>query len=211
MSLVVLACAVLAATFLAWMRLATMGDLPAQTGQFRIAQMQRVADVKFGVTEAASALRLAMLVETPEDLNKATADIAALRVRVNRTMGAWRLDIVTPSGQARFDQIEQLIGRFWESMDADVQRIEAGRKDEALASLMLDTTPLLGKLYGALEFEQDRQGDLLSASVASVEELVWTVRSQMLMWLGASLAGLMGLFWYTVRALRRRHPGRSES
>lgn len=208
-ALLLVACVITGVTLLAWMRLATMGDLPAKTGQVRIVQMQRVADVKFGVTEAASALRLAMIVNTPEDLQKATASVATMHERVDRIMGAWRLDIITPSGQQRFDQVEQLVAQFWQSVETDVAHIEAGEKEEALASLMMGTTPLLGKLYGALEYEQERQGDLLSASVSSVEEMVWTVRNQMLFWAAGGIAALFGVFWYLVRTLRRRQLSRN--
>lgn len=202
--IVVLTTTLTASSFAAWLRLATMSDEPAKTGQIRIAQMQRVADVRVGVTQAASSLRLAMLAQTTQDLESATASIAATRNRVDRTMSMWRLDIVTSSGQQRFEHIEKIVGQFWQDVSSDIAHLQAGRKDEALASLMLETTPRLGKLYSALEYEQERQGHLLSDSIASIEEIAWTVRNHMLIWIAAVFAGLLAACWYLVRALKRR-------
>lgn len=200
-----------ASSFVAWLRLATMSNEPARTGQVRIAQMQRVADVRLGVTEAASSVRLAMLAQTGEDLEKAAASIAATRKRVDRTMSLWQLDIVTPSGQRRFEQIEKIVGQFWRDVSGDIVHLRAGRKDEALASLMMTTTPLLGKLYSALEHEQERQGQLLSLSIATIEEIAWTVRNHLLVWVAAIFAGLLAMGWYFVRALTRRQKQGSDT
>lgn len=209
--IVMLTTTLTAFSFVAWLRLATMSDEPARTGQVRIAQIQRVAEVRLGVTEAASSLRLAMLAQTDEELERAAAGIANTRKRVDRTLSQWHLDIVTPSGQKRFEQIEKTVGQLWRDMGIDMAHLQAGRKDEALASLMTDTTPLLGKLYSALEYEQERQGQLLSISIASIEEIAWSVRNHMLIWIAAIFAGLLAVAWYLVRALTHRHVRRPES
>lgn len=209
--IVMLTTTLTASSFVAWLRLATMNDEPAKIGQVRIAQMQRVADVRLGVTEAASSLRLAMLASTADELENAAASIAATRNRVDRTMSMWQLDIVTPSGQHRYAQIEKIMAQLWQDVNSDLTHLQAGRKDEALASLMLETTPLLGKLYGALEHEQERQGQLLSRSIASIEEIAWTVRNHLLIWIAAIFAGLLAGSWYLVRALTRRQLRRSDT
>lgn len=198
--------ALTASSLIAWMRLATIGDLPGKMGQARIAQIQRIADIRFGVTDAASSLRLAMLAKTPEELEKSIASIVATRDQVDRTMSMWRLNIATPSGEERFQKFERTVATFWRLVETDVGHLEAGRKDDALASLMLDTTPVLVELYSVLEREQDRQGHVLSASIATVEEIAWDVRNHMLVWIAAILAGLLTAFWFAVRSLRERKP-----
>ena len=187
-----------------WQQLSQVRSMAENTGAVRVPQLQRIASTELSVTRISLQLRHAILVRTPEDLRITLADIAAKRKIIEDNDAQFLKELPTPAARVAFEEFTKLQGEFWPIAAANIQLIEAGRKDEAFDLLVGKTIPARNKLLEWLKAEKDRQSDLLTAELDQVQQAATSTSSVLLAITAAITLGLMGLFFHIGGLVRRR-------
>ena len=190
--------------FAAWIQLSRVSDLAGVTGQTRMPQLQRIADIELNVTRVSLQIRHAILVRTPDDLRQTLADIVAKRKIIEDRATAFGTALSTPQERQSFQDMERLVSEFWPIAVANIRLIEAGQKEQAFDELVGKTIPARNRLLTWLDAEKDRQSELLAADLARVQADAVRTRSELLLMMLAVAVGLMVFFWHLVAVVRRR-------
>ncbi len=187
-----------------WQQLGHVHTLAGETGSTRVPQLQRIASTELSVTRISLQIRHAILVRTPEDLRITLADIAAKRKIIEDNDAQFLKDLKIPSARKAFEEFAKLESEFWPIAAANIQLIEAGRKDDAFDMLVGKTIPARNKLLEWLNTEKIRQGELLTSELGQIEQAATSTRFALLAITLAITLGLTGLFLHIGGLVRRR-------
>ncbi len=203
-ALFVVVAALAGLALVSWQQLSQVHAMAEGTGSVRVPQLQRIASTELSVTRISLQLRHAILVKTPEDLRITLADIAAKRKIIEENDAQFLKELTTPATRQAFEEFTKLQGEFWQIAAANVQLIEAGRKDEAFDLLVQKTIPARNKLLEWLKAEKGRQSELLTAELGQIERAATSTSSALLAITLAITLGLMALFFHIAGLVRRR-------
>ena len=188
----------------AWSQLSDVKSAAQATEAVRVPQLQRIADTELSVTRISLQIRHAILVRSATDLKTTLDDIAAKRKLIEAHAEAYAKHVLTPEGAASFAAFTKLANEFWPIEEANVQLIQAGRKDEAFDWLVEKTIPARNRMLEWLDAEKKRQYALLSTELGTLQRKADRTKIEIgVMSVGFGL-GLTGLFWHIVALVRRR-------
>jgi methyl-accepting chemotaxis protein len=188
----------------AWFSLGGAAGQIDGVGGMRVPQMERISSVELDVTRVSLQLRHAMLMKSPSDLSATLNDIADKRKRIEATLAEFEKALFTAAGREAFAKIVPHAKEFWPIAESNIAQIQAGKKDEALATLIEKTIPARNRLLDVLAAEKKRQATVLSEDLQQIEKAMLETRLEL-----AGLAllvaiALLGTAWYVARTLRRR-------
>jgi methyl-accepting chemotaxis protein len=188
----------------AWFSLGNAAGQVDSVGTMRVPQMERISSVELDVTRVSLQLRHALLVKTPSDLSATLNDIADKRKHIETSLADFEKALFTAAGREAFAKIAPHAKEFWPIAESNIAQIQAGKKDEALATLIEKTIPARNRLLEALDTERKRQAAVLDKDLQEIEKAMFDTRLEL-----AGLAllvaiALLGTAWYVARTLRRR-------
>jgi methyl-accepting chemotaxis protein len=188
----------------AWFSLVSAAGQVDSVGGMRVPQMERISSIELDVTRVSLQLRHAMLVKSPSDLSATLNDITDKRKRIEATLAEFEKALFTAAGREAFAKIAPHAKEFWPIAESNIAQVQAGKKDEALATLIEKTIPARNRLLDALDAEKKRQSTALDQDLQQIEKAMSDTRLEL-----AGLAllvaiALLGTAWYVARTLRRR-------
>jgi methyl-accepting chemotaxis protein len=188
----------------AWTALRDVELRAERTGDQRVPQLQRMAELELNVTRVSLQLRHAMLSRTPAERDAALADIGVKRKLLEEALAAYEKNLFTAEGRTRFAKIPPLVAGFWQQGEANIKLVQQGQREEAFAFLVDKTIParnaLLAELADTVKFQQTQ----LSADLQAIGEGAEMTLSVMLALVVAIIVGLALASWAVVAALHRR-------
>ena len=190
--------------FVAWMQLSEVVQIARSTGTARAPQLQRIGDIELNVTRASLQIRHALLVKTPQDLAATLADIGTRRKAIDESLAGFERALFTAAGRDAFANLPPLAAEFWQVAGANVQLIEAGKKDEAFDFLVAKTIPARNNLLAALDKEKERQSTSLVKELYALEQDAINIRRELIGMVVAVAVGLALFSWHIASVLRRR-------
>lgn len=200
----VLIAALVGLAFVAWLQLSEVVQIARSTGTGRAPQLQRIGEIELNVTRASLQIRHALLVKTPQDLAATLADIGNRRKAIDESFADFERALFTAAGRQAFAQFAPLAADFWQVADANVQLIEAGKKDEAFDFLLAKTIPSRNNLLEALDKEKGRQSGSLAQELQTLEQDALNIRRELIGMAIAVAIGLALFSWHIASVLRRR-------
>ena len=195
--------ALLALAVTVWVLLDNEAELAASVEQNRVPQLQRIAAIELNVTRASLQLRHAILARTPEEQAAALADVGEKKRLLAAKLEEFGQAQFTAAGKEAFAPMPALMQSFWDIGVANVQLIEAGRKDEAFAHLVEKTIPARNALLEPLAREKERQGRQLSMELGGVRTEALRARNIVLGMVLAVGLGTGALVAWVLRVMRR--------
>ena len=191
-------------TIVTWIKLTEVSAIAQTTGNNRVPQMQRIADIQLNVTNVSLQIGHAMLVKTPEDLKITLADIGERRKYIDETFAALEKNLFTPAGKDAFAKFPALAAEFWKVGTDNIKLIEANQKDDAFTALVGKTIPARNLLLAALDNEKKRQGDNVIAEFEAVQQKASDIRVELVVLVMAGAVALLIFSWYIASVLRGR-------
>lgn len=164
-----LALAFLTATVVTTQRLNEVVSKAEATGDRRVPQLMRMAELELNVTRVSLQLRHAMLSRTPEEQAATLADVAARRKHIEETLAAYEKNLFTPAGRERFATLPPVVANFWRVGEENLKLIQAGKKDEAFAFLVDKTIPARNQLLDQLAQTVKYQNQGLAEDIDLIE------------------------------------------
>ncbi|KQP12251.1 methyl-accepting chemotaxis protein [Pseudorhodoferax sp. Leaf267] len=199
----VLAAALAAVAWFAHLKMSAVSELASRTESMRVPQLRRMAATELNVTRVSLQLRHAILARTPQEMAAAIADIGEKRKLMDQTLAAYA-GAMSPDDQAKFARVTDLVAGFWQTGEANLQLIQAGRKAEAFEFLVDRTIPARNALLAAVAELVGLQEEALRGDLAQVRTQAATTTRVLVSLVVAAIVGLVVFAGYISAVLQRR-------
>ena len=186
-----------------WLLMRSLSTDVADINRYNVPQLQRIASIELEVTRTSLQLRHAILARNEQELRTALSDIQAKLALLAETMQLFGNGMEDEAGRAAFAPLPDLMKEFAAVGAQNLELIVAGKKEEAFDFLVAKTIPARNRLLDPLAAEKKRQGELLSAEVAAVEDLANSNRRMLVGVFLFLAAALLGLSIYLGRITRQ--------
>ena len=187
-----------------WVMMSTITNAADRVGKINAPQLMTIAGMELDVTRASLQLRHAILARTDEERVAALADIGEKRKHLAVLLEEFGAHVIDDAGRKAYGALPHLLADFWSHGEANIQLIQAGKKDEAFAFLADKTVPARNRLLAPLEVEKKRQVERLDFRIAEIRDEAILTRSLLMAVVLLVALGLVGLGWYLQRSLVRR-------
>ncbi|MBK1687610.1 methyl-accepting chemotaxis protein [Rubrivivax gelatinosus] len=188
-----------------WVQLGQVSALAKDAGAVKMLQLERIASTELAVTQVMAAIRHALLVTSPAEVEAAAKEIASRREQITRNDNAFLADIPTEEGKQAFKQVWLAMqDRTWPVAVENMKLVQGGQKDAAFEMLLKTTVPTFAGMQQWLSEERGRQSKLLSDEVAEVEHKADATRLQLGVLVVLITVGLMVFSWSIARRLKTR-------
>ena len=201
---IVLSLALSALAAYAYARLDAVAVAAQQTEHTRVPQLSEAAAMELNITRMSLQLRHAILARTPDERAAALADIAAKRKLVEASAADYKARLFTERGKAMYAKLPPLLEQMWQKAEANVNLIQADRKEEAFAFLVDNTIPARNQVLSVLDDLVKYQRASLSADVEQIAAQINSTLTMLETLVLASIIGLVLSSGYVARTLRRR-------
>ena len=201
---IVLSLALSALAAFAYARLDAVAAAAQQTEHTRVPQLSEAAAMELNITRMSLQLRHAILARTPDERAAALADIAAKRKLVEASAADYKARLFTERGKAMYAKLPPLLEQMWQKAEANVNLIQADRKEEAFAFLVDNTIPARNQVLSVLDDLVKYQRASLSADVEQIAAQINSTLTMLETLVLASIIGLVLSSGYVARTLRRR-------
>lgn len=201
---IVLSLALSALAAFAYARLDAVAAAAQQTEHTRVPQLSEAAAMELNITRMSLQLRHAILARTPEERAAALADIVAKRKLVEASAADYKARLFTERGKAMYAKLPPLLEQMWQKAEANVNLIQADRKEEAFAFLVDSTIPARNQVLSVLDDLVKYQRASLSADVEQIAAQINSTLTMLETLVLASIIGLVLSSGYVARTLRRR-------
>ncbi len=192
-------------TVSSWVQLGQVSALAKDAGAVKMRQLERIASTELSVTQVMAAIRHALLVNTPAEVEAAAKEIAEKREQITRNDNAFLADIPTEEGKQAFKQVWLAMqDRTWPVAQANMELVNKGQKDAAFEMLLKKTVPTFADMQRWLSEERARQSTLLSDEVSLVEHKADATRLQFIVLVALITVGLIVFSWSIARRLKTR-------
>jgi len=174
------------------------------TGDKRVPQLMRMAELELNVTRVSLQLRHAMLARTPEEQAATLADVGAKRKLIEEALAQYEKGLFTQAGRDRFATLPPVVANFWRVGEENLKLIQAGKKEEAFAFLVDKTIPARNQLLEQLALTVKFQNEGLGTDIDVIEAGAKQAKYLVLGLLLAAVALLALFSWHIATLLKRR-------
>jgi methyl-accepting chemotaxis protein len=170
-------------------------------------QLLRMAEMELTLTRVSLKARHAILGRTPEELQATLEEIGRQGRGLDELALAFEAELSTEEGRTLFKDVNARKARFWQEAGQVVQRVEAGRREEAFAYLVDHVVPARDAWLQAMAAQREYQQQLLVAGMNSVFGRVAAAEVALyallgLLVLGGAACSLLGGWMIRSRAAR---------